>query len=50
MQRRHIIAALRQTDGCVTGPNGAGVLLGMNDRTLVSRMRKLDIRKLDYLQ
>jgi PAS domain S-box-containing protein len=50
MQRRHIIAALRQTDGCVTGPNGAGVLLGMNDRTLVSRMRKLDIKKLDYLQ
>lgn len=50
MQRRHIIAALRQTDGRITGPNGAGVLLDMNDRTLVSRMRKLDIRKLDYLQ
>ena len=49
MQRQHIIAALKRTSGRVTGPNGAGILLGMNDRTLVSRMRKLNIRKVDYL-
>jgi transcriptional regulator with GAF, ATPase, and Fis domain len=48
-QRQHIIKALRKTDGRVTGPHGAGVLLGLNDRTLVSKMRKLDIRKVEYL-
>ena len=50
MQRKHIIAALKRTSGRVTGPSGAGILLGMNDRTLVSRMRKLNIRKIDYLE
>jgi PAS domain S-box-containing protein len=50
MQRRHIIKALHMTEGRVTGPNGAGVLLGLNDRTLVSKMRKLDIKKIDYLK
>jgi transcriptional regulator with GAF, ATPase, and Fis domain len=48
-QREHIIKALRKTDGRVTGPHGAGGLLGLNDRTLVSKMRKLDIRKVEYL-
>lgn len=50
MQRRHIIKALMMTEGRVTGPNGAGILLGLNDRTLVSKMRKLDIKKIDYLK
>jgi len=50
MQRSHIIAALLITEGRVTGPNGAGVILGLNDRTLVSKMRKLDIKKIDYLK
>ncbi len=50
MQRRHIIKALIMTEGRVTGPNGAGVLLELNDRTLVSKMRKLNIRKADYLE
>lgn len=50
MQRQHIINALVFTEGRVTGPNGAGVLLGLNDRTLVSKMRKLDIKKIDYLK
>lgn len=48
-QRQHIIKALRKTEGRITGPHGAGVLLGLNDRTLVSKMRKLDIRKVEYL-
>jgi hypothetical protein len=38
------------TEGRVTGPNGAGLLLGLNDRTLVSKMRKLDVKKIDYLK
>ncbi|TXF90763.1 PAS domain S-box protein [Neolewinella aurantiaca] len=50
MQRQHIINALIMTEGRVTGPNGAGVILGLNDRTLVSKMRKLDIKKIDYLK
>jgi len=50
MQRQHIINALIMTEGRVTGPNGAGLLLGLNDRTLVSKMRKLDVKKIDYLK
>ena len=49
MQRKHIIDALKKTGGRVTGPEGAGVLLDVNDRTLVSKMRKLGIEKQDYL-
>ena len=49
MQRKHIIDALKKTGGRVTGPDGAGVLLDVNDRTLVSKMRKLGIEKQDYL-
>lgn len=49
MQRQHIIDALKMTGGRITGANGAGILLDMNDRTLVSKMRKLDIRKAEYL-
>ena len=49
MQRTHIIKALKYCDGRVTGPQGAGQLLGLNDRTLMSKMRKLNIDKKDYL-
>lgn len=49
MQRRHILDALRMTRGRMTGPTGAGILLEMNDRTLVSKIRKLGIEKHEYL-
>lgn len=49
MQRRHIIEALKQTAGRITGPQGAGQLLDLNDRTLMSKMRKLNIHKREYL-
>jgi len=49
MQRKHIVAALKRTGGRITGPDGAGKLLGLNDRTLMSKMRKLDIHKREYL-
>lgn len=49
MQRKHIIAALKRTGGRVTGPEGAGKLLDLNDRTLMSKMRKLNIHKREYL-
>lgn len=48
-QRHHIIEALKLTRGRVTGSAGAGKILDMNDRTLVSKMRKLGIEKHEYL-
>lgn len=45
MQRQHIIDALKRTNWRVTGPKGAARLLGLNDRTLASKMRKLAIKK-----
>lgn len=50
MQKSHIIAALKRTNGKVSGGDGAAALLDMNDKTLTSRMRKLSITKLDYLK
>lgn len=47
-QRRHIIRALRYTNGRVTGPNGACKILEINGKTLFARMKKLDIRREDY--
>ncbi|MGB3799126.1 MAG: PAS domain-containing protein [Lewinella sp.] len=47
-QRRHIIRALRYTNGRVTGPNGAGRLLNINGKTLFARMKKLKINREDY--
>jgi PAS domain S-box-containing protein len=49
IQRRHIIKALERTNWRITGPKGAGKLLKMNDRTLMSKMRKLEIRREDYI-
>ncbi len=50
MQRNHILKALKRTKGKVSGSDGAAMLLGMNDKTLSSRMKKLNIGKLDYLK
>jgi PAS domain S-box-containing protein len=49
MQRTHIINALKRTGGRITGEEGAGRLLKLNDRTLMSKMRKLGIQKRDYI-
>lgn len=49
MQRQHIIRALKATGGRITGPEGAGRLLDLNDRTLMSKMRKMNIQKREYL-
>jgi transcriptional regulator with PAS, ATPase and Fis domain len=48
LQKDHILEALRRTKGKVTGPGGAAEILGMNDKTLYSRMTKFDIGRLDY--
>ena len=44
-ERKHIVAALARTNGRVTGASGAGKLLGINDKTLQSRMRKLGLSR-----
>ncbi|MEW6752532.1 MAG: helix-turn-helix domain-containing protein [Candidatus Latescibacterota bacterium] len=44
-ERRYIEHVLQQTGGVVKGPRGAARLLGMNESTLGSRMRKLGIRR-----
>lgn len=50
MQRNHIIEALRRTGWRVSGEGGAAELLGMNHKTLSSRMRKLNIHRSDFMK
>ena len=47
-QKNHIVEALRRTNGRISGSKGASTLLQINDKTLVSRMKKLGIKKADY--
>jgi formate hydrogenlyase transcriptional activator len=48
--RAEIEAALRETNGRVSGPNGAAVLLGVPPTTLSSRIRALRINKHQFHQ
>ncbi len=43
VQRRHIVAALEETDGVVGGTNGAAALLDIKRTTLLARMDRLGI-------
>jgi DNA-binding NtrC family response regulator/ligand-binding sensor domain-containing protein len=45
MERDHIIEALEMTGWQVSGEQGAAKILGMNSQTLVSRMKKLQIKR-----
>ena len=49
MQKEHIIQAIRRCNGRISGKDGAAVILGLNDKTLYSRIKKLGIEKSDYL-
>lgn len=49
IQKEHILEALRRTRGRITGEQGAAHLLGMNGKTLASRMRKWNINRMDFL-
>ncbi|WP_299521020.1 sigma 54-interacting transcriptional regulator [Winogradskyella sp.] len=44
-QRDHIIKVLDFTNWRVSGPKGAATILGMKDKTLFARMKKLGIEK-----
>lgn len=45
-ERERILRALQETDGKVSGPNGAADRLGLRRTTLQSRMKKLNIERL----
>ncbi|MEM6316953.1 MAG: sigma 54-interacting transcriptional regulator [Bacteroidota bacterium] len=49
MQRQHIIEALKRTKGRISGEHGAATILQINDKTLTSRMKKLGVKRSDYL-
>jgi DNA-binding NtrC family response regulator len=49
VERQHIIAVLKRTAGTIEGPRGAAKLLDMKPSTMRYRIRKLGIRKVDYL-
>ncbi|MCB0586295.1 MAG: sigma 54-interacting transcriptional regulator [Phaeodactylibacter sp.] len=49
MQRTHILKALFQTGWRVSGKKGAARLLDVKDKTLFAKMKKLGIRKEDFL-
>ncbi len=49
VERQHIIAVLKSTSGTIEGPRGAARVLDMKPSTMRYRIRKLGIRKIDYL-
>jgi formate hydrogenlyase transcriptional activator len=49
VERQHILAVLKRTAGTIEGPRGAAKLLDMKPSTMRYRIRKLGIRKPDYL-
>ena len=45
VERKHILATLKQTNWVLSGPRGAARLLGLNRSTLHFRMKKLGIMR-----
>ncbi len=45
VERSHILAVLRQTDGVIDGPKGAAKILNLHPNTLRHRMSKLGIKR-----
>jgi len=45
VEKQHIIEALKTTGGRVSGKGGAAELLGINPKTLESRMQRLGIQR-----
>ena len=48
-ERGAILTALRKAGGRIAGPEGAAALLGLKRTTLHSKMKKLEIRRAEYL-
>ena len=47
-ERAHILRILRETNGILSGPQGAAARLGLNRSTLQHRMKKLGITRGHY--
>jgi transcriptional regulator with GAF, ATPase, and Fis domain len=45
VERTHILRVLQHTGGRVSGNKGAAAMLGINAKTLQSRMKKLGIER-----
>jgi transcriptional regulator with GAF, ATPase, and Fis domain len=50
VERQHILKTLKHTHWAVEGPNGAALILKLHPNTLRGRMRKLGIKRDDYLR
>jgi formate hydrogenlyase transcriptional activator len=48
LEREHIIRALRQNGGVISGMNGAAVKLGLKRTTLQSRIQRMGISRQEY--
>lgn len=48
-EREHILRVLRETRGVIAGPKGAAARLGLKRTTLNSKLKKLDIKREDYI-
>jgi PAS domain S-box-containing protein len=48
-EREHILRVLREAKGAIGGANGAAVRLGLKRTTLNSKLKKLGIKREDYL-
>ncbi len=48
-EREHILRVLRESKGVIAGKNGAAARLGLKRTTLNSKMKKLDIKREDYI-
>lgn len=48
-EREHILRVLRETRGVIAGPKGAAARLRLKRTTLNSKLKKLDIKREDYI-
>jgi PAS domain S-box-containing protein len=48
-EREHILRVLREAKGMIGGPDGAAVRLGLKRTTLNSKLKKLGIKRQDYI-
>jgi len=48
-EREHILRVLRESKGMISGDNGAARRLGLKRTTLNSKIKKLGIRRGDYI-
>jgi transcriptional regulator with GAF, ATPase, and Fis domain len=48
-EREHILRTLREAQGMISGPNGAAKRLGLKRTTLNSKIKKLGIKRSEYI-